>query len=79
MARDAPDVAEAHLEPGGCEGDEPLEESARRATATTGGPQPFPDFVRLPVIAAVEQVDAVKVVTARTPALRIGRLLVLRS
>src|SRR5512143_3834844 len=42
--------------------------------APAGDPEPFPGFMRLPIVAAVEEVDAVQIVAAGAPASQIRRL-----
>lgn len=68
------DVAYTRFDACGRQVDEPLEEERRRAPATACFPESFPDLVRLPIEAVIEEVDSVEIRTAIAPSLWIWPL-----
>ncbi len=70
-------VPGAPFESGGGEANKALEESGPRATAAARAPQPFPGLMSFPVEAVVEEIDAVQIVRAGAPILKVRRRRVL--
>lgn len=63
----APRVLLAGLHPRRSQFDQPLQKPAGAASAAACEPQPFPTLVGLPVVAVIEQIDAVQVRSADLP------------
>ena len=61
------------FEAGGGKADQRLQESRGCAAAAAGDPEPFPGFMRLPIEAVVEEINALQVVAASAPFIRIRR------
>ena len=57
----------SNLDSGRCHLDQPLEEIAENPGTAARMPQSFPDLVRFPVVAMIEQVDAEQIVVIRGP------------
>lgn len=67
VSRNTGRPAFARFDERGCQLDQPFEEFRRLSASSQGQPNRLPAFMRFPIIAVVEQVDAEQIRAARLP------------